>query len=62
MRGSRIYLHRGSDFDGCFGCFCFVLVLVDEGIQIPLKAGHHRPASEKSFKWRFAGVLMMARH
>ena len=21
--------------------------LVDEGIQIPLKAGHHRPASEK---------------
>ena len=23
--------------------------------QIPLKAGHHRPASETPFKWRFAG-------
>ena len=23
-----------------------------ERVQIPLKAGHHRPASETSFKWR----------
>ena len=23
--------------------------------------GHHRPASESPFKWRFAGRLMMAR-
>ena len=25
-------------------------------IQMPLKAGHHRHASETPFKWRFAGV------
>ena len=38
--------------------------LVDGGgrIQIPLKAGHHRLASETPFKWRFAGVLVMAQH
>ena len=29
-----------------------------ERIQLPLKAGLHRPAS----KWRFAGVPMMAQH
>ena len=28
-----------------FFCFFFFLFLVDERIQIPLKAGHHRPAS-----------------
>ena len=31
-------------------------------IQIPLKAGHHRPASETPFKWHFAGGLMMAQN
>ena len=31
-------------------------------IQIPLKAGHRRPSSETPFKWRFAGVQMMAKH
>ena len=37
--------------------------VVDEGrIQIALSAGHHRPASETPFKWRFAGVLVMAQH
>ena len=30
------------------------------GIQIPLKTGHIRPASETPFKWRFAGGPMMA--
>ena len=30
--------------------------------QIPLKAGQHRPASELPFKWRFAGVPIMAHH
>ena len=34
--------------------------LVDEGTQIPLKAGHNRPASETPFKWRFTGVPMNA--
>ena len=36
--------------------------LVNERCQIPLKSGHHRPASETPFKWRFAGVPMMAQH
>ena len=31
-------------------------------IQIALKEGHHRPASERPFKWRFSGGLMMAQH
>ena len=31
-----------------------------ERIHTSLKAGHHRPASEAPFKWRFAGVPMMA--
>ena len=31
-------------------------------IQIPLLAGHQRPASETPFKWRFAGGPMMAQH
>ena len=32
-------------------CFFFV----DEGIFIPLKAGHHQPTNETPFKWRLAG-------
>ena len=31
-------------------------------IQIPLKAGHHRPTSETPFKWHFAGGSMMAQN
>ena len=31
-------------------------------IQIPLLAGHQRPASETPFKWRFAGGPTMAQH
>ena len=31
-------------------------------MKILLKAGHHRPASETPFKWRFAGVPKMAQH
>ena len=31
-------------------------------IQIPLLAGHQRPASETPFKWRFAGGPMMAQY
>ena len=33
-----------------------------ERTQIPLEAGHHRPNSETPFKWRFAGVTMMAKY
>ena len=29
-------------------------------INIPQIAGHHRPASETPFEWRFTGVPMMA--
>ena len=47
--------------------FCrvfFFFFLVDEGIDdpLPLKVGHHRPASKKSFKWCFAGMPMMAQY
>ena len=41
--------------------FCFFFMLMrGEMIQIPLKAGKHRPASETPFQWRFAGVQMIA--
>ena len=36
--------------------------MMGERIQTPLYAGHHWPASETPFKWRFAGVPLMAQH
>ena len=47
MRGSRKFSQTGSNFD-------FLSFLADEGSQIPIKAGHHRPASETqmAFHWR----------
>ena len=33
-----------------------------EKIEMPLKVGHHRPASETPLKWRFAGVPIVALH
>ena len=62
MRGSRKFCQRGSNFDNVF---LFVLFLVNEGWEgrnTTTSAGHHQPASETTFKWRFAGVLMMAQH
>ena len=39
----------------------FFSLMMGGRTQIPLLlAGHHRPASEMPFKWRFAGVRMMA--
>ena len=38
----------------------FFFLMRGKKIQITLKAGHHRPASETPFKWRFAGGPMMA--
>ena len=35
------------------------LILIDEGIQLPLKVGHHWPASKTPFKWCFADVPMI---
>ena len=42
----------------------FSFFLVDEGRegQNTTYAGHHRPASETPFKWRFAGRPIMAQH
>ena len=34
--------------------------VVNEWIQIPLKSGHHGPASKTPFKWRVAGMPMIA--
>ena len=58
MRGSRKFCQRGSKFDNVF--FICLFCLVDEGIDDPniTKMGHHRPASETPFKWRFAGGPM----
>ena len=42
-----------SNFDNFF---------FDDWIQIPLKAGHHRPVSETKFQWHLAGVPMMGQH
>ena len=54
MRGSRKFRQRGSNSANVF--------LEGERIQIPLKAGQYRPASETPFKWRLAGGSMMAQH
>ena len=42
-----------------FSCFFFWLMIRGR-TQIPLLAGHQRPASETQFKWGFAGGPMMA--
>ena len=55
MRGSSKFCQMGSYSD-------VFLVGEGRGIQILLKAGHHRPASETPFKWRFAGMPIMAQH
>ena len=49
---------------GWFWCHCVEWFRVPRGemIQIPLRAGHHRPANDTPFKWRFAGVPMMDQH
>ena len=49
-------LSEGSNSDNVFFPFFFR----GEMIQISLKSGHHRHPSETPFKWRFAGVPMMA--
>ena len=48
MRGPEIFFKGGPFF------------LVNEWIQLPFKMGHHWPASETPFKWRFAGGPLMA--
>ena len=50
MRGPRKFFYSGSNFENFF----FYM-----WIQIPLKSGHHRSASETPFKWCFAGGPLM---
>ena len=57
IRGSRKFCQRGSNSDVGFLSRWSV-----GGSKLPLKAGHHWLASETPFKWRFAGVPMMAQH
>ena len=56
MCRSRKFCQRGSNTDS----FVFVF-LVDrmERIEMPLKVGHHWPASETPLKWQFAGMPIM---
>ena len=43
--------------------FVFFFNLMGGGmIQIQRLAGYHRPASKTPFKWRFAGVPIMAQY
>ena len=64
MRGSRKFCQRGPTltFYFCFLFFFFFFLMRGGRIQIPLLAGHQRPASETPFKWRFAGGPMVAQH
>ena len=52
---------RGGATKLCRRFFC-CFFLVGERIQIPLKAGHHRLASETPFKWRFGRRPIMVQH
>ena len=55
--GNKIYLTREVQLDNIF-----FLLMRGKWIQIPPKAGHHRPASGTPLKWRFAGERVMAQH
>ena len=52
-RGSRTFFVREGPILTGFLCS----LLVDEGPW-----GHHRPARETPFQWRFAGVPLIAQH
>ena len=54
-------LSEGSNFNFSF-LFSFLFFMRVGRIQIPLLAGHQRPARETPFKWRYAGGLMVAQH
>ena len=49
----------GGQILTCFFVSFVFKLMRGEGIQLPLKAGHHRPTKETPFKWRFAGVPMI---
>ena len=59
MRGFRKFFQRGSNSDNV--CFLFWGrrgVMRWDTIQIPLKAGHHRPTSETPFKWSHGSFVI----
>ena len=65
MHGSKKFCQRGSN-SGVFLFVCCYLIVFSylmrrEKIQIPLKAGHHRPASETSLELRVAGGSIIAK-
>ena len=49
-------IQRGSNYDKVYFSF------MRGGVQIPLLAGHQRPACDTLFKRRFAGGPMIAQH
>ena len=54
---------RGLNFDQGFHLPLFFVCASSEGsTQQDTVLGHHQPASETPFKWRFTGGLMVARH
>ena len=57
---SSVYMRGTRKF--CLGQFFFSWLIRGGRIKVPLLAGHHWTASERPFKWRFAGVPMMAHH
>ena len=64
MRGSRKFCHRWSNFEIVFFFLNFFLYLVDGEREDPNTtiSGPSLAPSETPFKWRFAGVSMMAQH
>ena len=55
-------LSEGVQLSNSENVFFFFFFFFLERIQISLKASKHRPTSKTPFKWRFAGVPMMAQH
>ena len=61
MRASRKFCQRGPTLTSFFFFFFFFFYLCGGRKKPkPLKSGNHRPSSKTPFKWRFAGVPMMA--
>ena len=62
-RIQKIFSERGSNTDVVFFFFFFFFFRGDgEMIEMLLKVGCHRPASETPLKWHFAGMPIMAHY
>ena len=62
FRITKNFSYYHTRIKGFFVLFCFFFFSSVRGgrIKIPLLEGHHRPASDTPFKWRVAGVPIMA--